>query len=138
MAAGEKPRLSVVRPDEASAPGTPAPRSEAAGPSMPTWLPWVLAVALAGTVIGWGLSAREGAQLSRDLEATRAALGAAEARVDAHQTHLEQVGRGASQVSDRVGALVEDVRALEGLLQAGPAAAEAAPEPAPIEGSGPE
>jgi len=73
---------------------------------------WLLAVALALAALGWGMARREAALLTRELEATRGALSAAQGRLEVAEaqrarvrTHVEALAAEASAFAGRLGEL---------------------------------
>lgn len=98
----------------------PPPESSDASPTErngPPWVPILLVVALLFCAGGWAWQAREGARLESELAATRTALVAAEARVEALEGYV-------GSVRDRFATLREtlqgELEALGALLSDGP------------------
>ncbi len=60
-------------------------------------------------MLGWGVMGYRASQLEGELEASQAALAAAEGRIESYQTHL-------NQVRDRTGTLVTGMDVLVGQL----------------------
>jgi len=74
---------------------------------------WILAVAFLLCALGWLFQVREARQLAESLEATRIALGRAQAELRAYDQHLSEVG-------DQVGVLGGQLDALQTLVEEGP------------------
>ena len=107
----ESPRLAVIseKPEVSpDAEGSTAP--ERRGRNL---LFWLLAGAFVLCALGWIFQAREARELAVSLEATRTALGRAQAELRAYDLHLSLVG-------DQVGALREQLDSLQTLVEEGP------------------
>jgi uncharacterized protein HemX len=74
---------------------------------------WLLVGAFALCAVGWFFQAREARELAASLEATRTALGRAQAELRAYDRHLSEVG-------DQVGVLREQLDSLQALVEEGP------------------
>jgi len=74
---------------------------------------WILAAALVLCALGWFFQAREARELAASLEATRTALGLAQAELWTYDRHLAEVG-------DQVGVLRGHLESLEALVEEGP------------------
>ena len=74
---------------------------------------WILAGAFLLCALGWFFQAREARELAASLEATRTALGRAQAELRAYDRHLSEVG-------DQVGVLREQLASLQALVEEGP------------------
>jgi hypothetical protein len=70
-------------------------------------------VAFVLCALGWFFQAREARELAVSLEATRTALGRAQAELRAYDRHLSEVG-------DQVGVLREQLGSLQALVEEGP------------------
>jgi hypothetical protein len=86
----------------------PAPERNKSNP-----LTWILAAAFVLCALGWFFQAREARELTVSLEATRVALGLAQAELRAYDQHLSEVG-------DQVGVLREQLDSLQALVEEGP------------------
>ena len=107
----QTPRLAVVdeKPEVSpEAGGSTAPDRRSRGP-----LFWVLAGAVVLCALGWFFQVRETRELAASLEATRTALGRAQAELRAYDRHLSLVG-------DQVGVLQEQLDSLQALVEEGP------------------
>ena len=78
---------------------------------------WILAGAFVLSALGWVHQVREARELAASLDATRTALGRAQAELRAYDQHLAQVGV-------QVGAIREQLDALQALVDEGPGAAQ--------------
>jgi type VI protein secretion system component VasK len=107
----QNPRLAVV--DEKAEVSPEAAPGTAAGRKGRSPLFWVLAGALLLCALGWLFQVRENRELAASLEATRTALGRAQAELRAYDLHLSEVG-------DRVGVLQEQLDSLQALVEEGP------------------
>jgi hypothetical protein len=74
---------------------------------------WILAGAFVFCALGWIYQVREARELAVSLEATRTALGQAQAELRAYDEHLAQVGV-------QVGAIREQLDSLQALVDEGP------------------
>ena len=74
---------------------------------------WVLAAALVVSALGWFFQVRETRELAASLEATRTALGRAQAELRAYDRHLSEVGA-------QVGVVREQIDSLQALVEEGP------------------
>jgi type VI protein secretion system component VasK len=74
---------------------------------------WILAGAFLLCALGWFFQAREAREQAASLEATRTALGRAQAELRAYDQHLSEVG-------DQVGVLRGQLDALQALVEEGP------------------
>ena len=118
--------MSEARPHLVAVPGTSeeVPGAHAPTPSQPERasslrrLPLWLGVVATICAIGWILSAREGARLSAELDATRGALAQSEARLSAFERRLDQVRGHTNDLVGRIGVVLGEMGALEGDLQA--------------------
>ena len=107
----EIPRLEVVSETPAVSPDaeqSAAPERRRRNP-----LFWILAGALVLCALGWFFQAREVRELEASLEATRTALGRAQAELRAYDLHLSEVG-------DQLGVLGEQLDSLQALVEEGP------------------
>ena len=107
----ENPRLEVVSEKPEVSPDaekSAAPERRGRNP-----LFWILAGALVLCALGWFFQVREARELEASLEATRTALGRAQAELRAYDLHLSLVG-------DQVGALREQLDSLQTLVEEGP------------------
>ena len=107
----ENPRLEVVSEKPEVSPDS----EESAAPERRGRNPlfWILAVAFVLCALGWFFQAREARELAVSLEATRTALGRAQAELRAYDRHLSEVG-------DQVGLLGEQLDSLQALVEEGP------------------
>jgi hypothetical protein len=107
----QSPRLEVVseKPEVSPDDG----ESTAPGRLVRNPLFWILAVAFVLCALGWFFQAREARELAASLEATRTALGRAQAELRAYDRHLSEVG-------DQVGLLGEQLDSLQALVEEGP------------------
>ena len=107
----QSPRLEVVsEKPEVSPDAEPrtAPERKGRNPLL-----WILAGAFLLCALGWFFQAREARELAASLEATRTALGRAQAELRAYDQHLSLVG-------DQVGVLREQLDSLQVLVEEGP------------------
>ena len=107
----ETPRLEVVSEKSKLSPDaeeSAAPKRRGRNP-----LIWILAGALVLCALGWFFQAREARELAASLEATRIALGRAQAELRAYDSHLSEVG-------DQLGVLGEQLDSLQALVEEGP------------------
>jgi uncharacterized protein HemX len=107
----QSPRLEAVSEKSEVSPdaeGSPAPARRGRNP-----LFWILAVAFLLCALGWFFQARQARELEASLEATRTALGSAQAELRAYDQHLSQVG-------DQVGVLRDQLDSLQALVEEGP------------------
>ena len=107
----EDPRLELVseKPEVSpTAEESAAPERRGRNP-----LFWLLAGALVLCALGWFFQAREVRELEASLEATRTALGRAQAELRAYDQHLSEVG-------DQLGVLGEQLDSLQALVAEGP------------------
>jgi hypothetical protein len=107
----QSPRLEVVSEKPEVSPE--AGESTAPGRRGRNPLFWILAVAFVLCALGWFFQAREARELAASLEATRTALGRAQAELRAYDRHLSEVG-------DQVGLLGEQLDSLQALVEEGP------------------
>lgn len=107
----DNPRLEVVSEKSEVSPDT----EESAVPERRGRNPliWILAGALLLCALGWLFQAREARELEASLEATRTALGQAQAELRAYDRHLSEVG-------DQLGVLGEQLDSLQALVAEGP------------------
>jgi hypothetical protein len=105
------PRLAVV--DEKPEVSPESGESSAPERRRPTLLLWILAGALVLCALGWLFQVREARELAASLEATRIALGQAQAELRAYDRHLAEVG-------DQVGVLRQQLDSLQALVEEGP------------------
>jgi hypothetical protein len=82
-----RPRLEVVPGGGGAAEPAPAPGAPWGGRR----LIWLLGVLLVLAVIGLGIESRRAAELSGRVERLSAELGASQAALRAHRSHLEEV-----------------------------------------------
>jgi len=107
----QHPRLAAV-PEEPE-PSPDAGRRTTPGRRGGRALFWVLAVALVVSALGWFFQVRETRELAASLEATRTALGRAQAELRVYDQHLSEVG-------DQVGVVREQIDSLQALVEEGP------------------
>jgi hypothetical protein len=107
----QSPRLEVVSEKPEVSPD--AGESTAPGRRGRNPLFWILAAAFVLCALGWFFQAREARELAASLEATRTALGRAQAELRAYDRHLSEVG-------DQVGLLGEQLDSLQALVEEGP------------------
>jgi hypothetical protein len=107
----ENPRLEVVSEKPEVSPDA----EESAAPERRGRNPlfWILAGALVLCALGWFFQVREARELEASLEATRTALGQAQAELRAYDLHLSEVG-------DQLGVLGAQLDSLEALVAEGP------------------
>jgi hypothetical protein len=107
----QNPRLAVVSEKREVSPdaeeGT-APERRGRNPLL-----WILAAAFALCAVGWFFQVRETREVRASLEATRTALGRAQAELRAYDLHLSEVG-------DQLGVLEAQLDALQALVAEGP------------------
>jgi len=108
----ESPRLAVISEEPEVSP------PDAGGSTAPdrrgrNALFGLLAGALVICALGWIFQAREARELAVSLEATRTALGRAQAELRAYDRHLSEVG-------DQIGVLQEQLDSLQALVEEGP------------------
>ena len=107
----ENPRLEVVsEKPEVSPDAEESAASERRGRNL---LFWILAGALVLCALGWFFQVRAARELEASLEATRTALGQAQAELRAYDLHLSEVG-------DQLGVLGAQLDSLEALVAEGP------------------
>jgi len=109
------PRLAVVSEKPEVSPA--AERRSAPERKKRNPLIWVLAAAFVVCALGWFLQARDARELAASLEATRVALGRAQAELRAYDQHLSEVG-------GQVGVLREQLDSLQALVDEGPRPAQ--------------
>ena len=107
----QNPRLEVVSETPEVSPD--AEKSAAPGRWSRSALIWILAGALLLCGLGWVFQAQEVRELEASLEATRTALGRAQAELRAYDQHLSVVG-------DQLGVLGEQLDSLQALVAEGP------------------
>ena len=108
----QNPRLEVVSEKPEVSPdaeeSTAPERRRSRNPLL-----WILVGALLLCALGWFFQAREARELEASLEATRTALGRAQAELRAYDRHLSLVG-------DQLGVLEEQLDSLQALVAEGP------------------
>jgi uncharacterized protein HemX len=107
----QNPRLEVVSEKPEVSPDaeeSTAPERRGRNP-----LSWILAGALVLCALGWFFQARQARELEASLDATRTALGRAQAELRAYDQHLSKVG-------DQLGVLGEQLDFLQALVAEGP------------------
>jgi type VI protein secretion system component VasK len=109
------PRLVALREEPHDTPADEARAARNRGGRSP--LLWVLAGALVLCALGWIYQVREARQLAASLEATRTALGQAQAELRAYDQHLARVGA-------QVGAIRDQLDSLQALVDEGPGGAQ--------------
>ncbi len=78
---------------------------------------WILAGAFVLCALGWFFQAQETRDLAASMEATRTALGRAQAELRAYDQHLSQVGT-------QLGVVREQLSSLQLLVEEGPGAVQ--------------